>query len=121
MRLSFERLGWLKCRWSGFSFQNDGTFERVANGHYYSSCYFVCGWWVYQFRIWVILNLPNVRQWWHYPIQMPVNAEGQGPVSISEATDILYEVWDRSLQSHDSFDNLPDAINDAMRRNFHVL
>jgi hypothetical protein len=54
MMLSFERLGWLKCGWSGFRFyfakQMDGC---CGGGFWYSECAVVIGFWVYQFRIWV--------------------------------------------------------------------
>lgn len=60
----------------------------------------------------------DVRQWWHYPIEMPLSADGQGPATVGvEAARITYEVWDQLLVSHASFDNLPDAINEAMRLN----
>jgi len=61
----------------------------------------------------------DVRQWYHYPIEMPLSADGQGPATIGvDARRITYEVWDALLHTHASFDNLPDAINEAMRLNF---
>lgn len=121
MKCQLEHLGWMKCKWSGFKLYVSDDFDPMPNGYSYASIHIVLGWWVYHLRVWAIERQPDCRQWWHYPIQMPVNAEGQGPVPIAEATGILYEVWDKNLQSHDSFDNLPDAINDAMRRNRNVL
>lgn len=60
----------------------------------------------------------DCRKWFHYPIEMPVTAEGQGPATVGvDAAKITYEVWDELLRSHASFDNLPDAINEAMRLN----
>ena len=60
----------------------------------------------------------DCRKWFHYPIEMPVTAEGQGPATVGvDAVEITYEVWDELLRSHASFDNLPDAINEAMRLN----
>lgn len=60
----------------------------------------------------------NVREWMFFPIMMPLNADGDGPATIGEdATQITFEVWDQALETHASFDNLPDAINEAMRLN----
>lgn len=65
-----------------------------------------------------MLNLPSdVIQWFYYPIPMPLNHESNGPVSIEEASNITYEVWDKLYESHASFDHLPDAINEAIRLN----
>lgn len=61
---------------------------------------------------------PDVRRWFYYPIEMPVTAEGMGPATVGDDADrITYEVWDVLLNSHSSHDNLPDAINEAMRLN----
>lgn len=64
-----------------------------------------------------VVGLPaDVRQWPFYPIQMPFNADGKGPATIGvDAADIAYEVWDIEFNTHASFNNLPDAINEAMR------
>ena len=60
----------------------------------------------------------NVRAWFYYPVPMPINSKGEGPAALGEdAVDMTYEVWDVLLSSHASFDNLPDAINEAMRLN----
>lgn len=60
----------------------------------------------------------DVRQWYHYPIEMPVTANGEGPATVGiDAEKITYEVWDVLFNTHASFDNLPDAINEAMRLN----
>lgn len=60
----------------------------------------------------------DVRQWWHYPIEFPIDADGNGPAKVGvDAVKITYEVWDVLLNTHASFDNLPDAINEAMRLN----
>ena len=62
--------------------------------------------------------LIDVRTWFHYPIEMPLTAGGQGPATVgNDAASISYEVWDQALSTHGSFDNLPDAINEAMRMN----
>lgn len=58
----------------------------------------------------------NCREWNYYPIQMPLNNQGQGPATIGDdASSITYEVWDRLLITCASFDNLPDAINESIR------
>jgi len=60
----------------------------------------------------------DCRKWFHYPMPMPVTAEGRGPATVGvDAVEITYEVWDELICSHASFDNLPDAINEAMRLN----
>jgi hypothetical protein len=62
--------------------------------------------------------MDDVRKWFHYPIEMPVTEDGQGPATVGmDAEKITYEVWDQTLTTHASFDNLPDAINEAMRLN----
>lgn len=122
MKIDIEWMGWIKCKWSGFRILIDSEAERMPNGYHYAPAYIVCGWWVYQLRIWVILDKPDCRQWWHYPIEMPITAEGQGPAKVGvDAAAMTYEVWDKLLNSHASFDNLPDAINDAMRRNYNGM
>lgn len=63
-------------------------------------------------------QMPDVRRWDYYPIEMPLTADGKGPATVGvDAARIAYEVWDRDLLSHASYDNLPDAINEAMRLN----
>jgi hypothetical protein len=61
----------------------------------------------------------DCRKWWFYPIEMPLTPDGEGPAipGRDPIGSITYEVWDRQLNSHASFDNLPDAINEALRRN----
>jgi hypothetical protein len=62
--------------------------------------------------------VPDVRRWSYYPIEMPVNSDGQGPATVGvDAVAITYEVWDKLFNTHASFDNLFDAINEAMRLN----
>jgi hypothetical protein len=61
--------------------------------------------------------MDDVRKWRHYPIMMPRAPSGHGPASIEDATSITFEVWDQELHTHASFDNLPDAINEAIRLN----
>ena len=57
----------------------------------------------------------EVRTWPYYPITMKLK-NGQGPASDKECDKIEWEVWDRFCNSFGSFEYLPDAINDAMKR-----
>lgn len=60
----------------------------------------------------------NCREWFYYPIEMPLSADGQGPATVGvDAAKITYEVWDVLLNTYSSHGNLPDAINEAMRLN----
>ena len=62
--------------------------------------------------------MSDVRKWFYYPIEMPLTCDGQGPATVGvDAASISYEVWDILLNTHSSHDNLPDAINEAMRLN----
>lgn len=64
----------------------------------------------------------NTRTWWFFPLEMPVTKEGKGPATVGEdATSILYEVWDQNLNTYDTFQYLPDAINKAMELNKKLL
>jgi hypothetical protein len=64
-----------------------------------------------------MIDLPaDVRNWYYYPIVIPLK-NGQGPASDEECDQITWEVWDVLLNSHGSFDNLPDAINHAIKMN----
>ncbi len=65
-------------------------------------------------------NPSDVRTWPYYPIVMPLK-DGQGPTSDAECDTITWEVWDLFCNSVGTFGNLPDAINDAMRRNKETL
>lgn len=63
-------------------------------------------------------GVADVRQWYYYPIEMPVDANGYGPAKIGvDAVEITYEVWDVLLNTHATYNNLPDAINESMRLN----
>lgn len=64
--------------------------------------------------------LTDCRTWFYYPIEMPITKEGFGPASYDECHSIMYEVWDRELNSVSSHRNLPDAINEAIRRNQEI-
>lgn len=54
----------------------------------------------------------------YFVVEMPVNSEGQGPVSLQEAATIQYGVWDRYFQEHHSFGNLPEAIHKCNQMNY---
>ena len=61
-------------------------------------------------------NVNDVRTWPFYPIVMPTTKDGRGPATVGKDADkIEYEVWDSLLNSHGSYEYLPDAINEAMR------
>lgn len=56
--------------------------------------------------------------WYYYPIIIPLDADGLGPATIGkDAVKISFEVWDQHCTSHAFFNNLPDAINEAIRLN----
>ena len=57
----------------------------------------------------------DCREWFYYPIEMPLDADGNGPASHKEAVKIVYEVWDRCCDTFGSYEHLSDAINEAMR------
>lgn len=62
--------------------------------------------------------MDDVRTWFHYPIMVPITAGGEGPATVGvDAAEIEFQVWDQLYNAHASFDNLPDAINEAMRLN----
>lgn len=63
-------------------------------------------------------NLPSdPRKWWYYPIEMPVNEQGHGPINIKSATQLRFEVWDRVFITQTTHEFLPDAIQEAIQRN----
>ena len=59
MELSFESLGWIRSRWSGFRIYFNKQMDDCGPGHWYSENAVVLGFWVYQFRIWVHANSPR--------------------------------------------------------------
>ncbi len=62
--------------------------------------------------------MEDCRKWFYYPIEMPLSKDGQGPATIGQDAEyITYEVWDVLFNTHGSFNNLPDAINEAIRLN----
>jgi len=65
-------------------------------------------------------NPHDVRTWPYYPVIMPLK-DGRGPASDAECDKITWEVWDRFCNSVGTFDYLPDAINDARKRNEELV
>lgn len=62
--------------------------------------------------------MDDVRAWWYYPIEFPLTADGRGPATVGvDAVKVEYHVWDQLYNTHGEFDNLPDAVNEAMRLN----
>lgn len=61
--------------------------------------------------------MKSIRDEFYFPIVMPINADGHGPVDISEAVKLTWEVWDQELTTHASFDYLADAIDKANELN----
>lgn len=61
----------------------------------------------------------NSRDWFYYPITIPLAPSGMGPASIEDATSITYEVWDQFCTSHGQFECLLDAINHAIKLNLN--
>lgn len=59
----------------------------------------------------------DCREWFYYPIVIPVNVLDQGPCDLKDAEKLTWEVWDQELSSHGSFEFLPDAINRAIELN----
>lgn len=45
----------------------------------------------------------------YYPIVMPVDSMGNGPVEMSDASEILWEVWDDNCEVHGVYKSLPEA------------
>ena len=66
-------------------------------------------------------DIYNCRSWPFYPIIMPLNEDGLGPSDFGDTAKNTWEVWDHFCNSHGSFDNLPDAINEAMRLTKEVM
>jgi hypothetical protein len=63
-------------------------------------------------------EIARLKQWRHYPIDMPLTAEGMGPATIGfDAASVIYEVWDENCTSYGAFPQLRQAIELAMRLN----
>lgn len=56
----------------------------------------------------------DVRTWPFFPIFMPLK-DGFGPAPLDDCDEITWEVWDFVCDMYESYDNLSDAINEAMR------
>lgn len=64
------------------------------------------------------MQIEDCHTWYYYPMMIPVTEDGQGPATIGEdAVGVVYEVWDADLNTHATYTNLPDAINEAIRLN----
>ncbi len=63
-----------------------------------------------------MISVPkSMRDWYFFPIEMPVTALGHGPATVGDdAVKVTYEVWDRVLNTHGSHDFLVDAIDQAL-------
>lgn len=59
----------------------------------------------------------NVQNWRYKVIPMPLDAERQGPVGMTECTEMRYEVWDDVCDRHYASEFLADAIQEAVRLN----
>lgn len=58
----------------------------------------------------------DIRKWFYYPIVIPVTCNGDGPAVVGEdAEHLTFDVWDQLCCSHGTYDNLLDAVNEAMR------
>lgn len=65
----------------------------------------------------VLLGVVERREWTHYPIEMPLNANMKGPAKVGkDAHCMTYEVWEadtfRSISDHNK---LPDAVESWLR------
>lgn len=61
----------------------------------------------------------DVRQRFYFVIVMPLNHNGQGPITkgLMNVNRITWEVWTQELSSVASFEYLPDAIQECERLN----
>ena len=57
------------------------------------------------------------KRWHYYVVDIPMNDQGDGPVSIREATQISYQVWDVNMIKIREFEFLFQAIEEAVRLN----
>lgn len=42
----------------------------------------------------------NLKMRQHYPIMIPLTADGSGPASIDEASSVVFQVWDQACEVH---------------------
>lgn len=57
------------------------------------------------------------KVWYYYPIDIPLNHQGDGPVSYKECTSVSYEVWDQSANLISTHESLLEAAEEASRLN----
>ena len=61
------------------------------------------------------VTLPaDSREWFYFPIIMPLDKNGRGPAAIEETAEITWQVWDQYCDCHGSHGALMDAINQAI-------
>ena len=65
----------------------------------------------------VLLGVVERREWTHYPIEMPLNANMQGPAKVGkDAHCMTYEVWEAdTCHAISDHNKLPDAIASWLR------
>jgi hypothetical protein len=61
--------------------------------------------------------LTNSRNWYYYPIPMPVDINNCGPCNQEDCVIMKYEVWDRDMNTYASYDDIYSAINKAIELN----
>jgi hypothetical protein len=65
----------------------------------------------------LLLGVVERREWTHYPIEMPLNANMQGPAKVGkDAYCMTYEVWKAdTLRPISDHNKLPEAIASWLR------
>ena len=64
----------------------------------------------------------NMREWSHFPIEMPLDKHNKGPATIGEdAVIVKYAVWDQLCTGYSLFNNLGEAVNHAMKLTLEEL
>ena len=58
-RMSIERVGFLRIKWSGFHWYRAEDFEEVTDGYSYADGAIVLGWFVYRYRVWNKTSIKN--------------------------------------------------------------
>lgn len=54
------------------------------------------------------------RDWFYFPIIMPLDKDGRGPAPLEEIAEITWQVWDQCCDCHGSHSALMDAVNQAI-------
>ena len=62
-------------------------------------------------------NPLDIKTWYYYPIPMPLDEQGKGPVDIKNAHTVTYEVWDQVFDSYGTYKHLPEAVQRAIDLN----